>query len=197
MSKTPSTIAEFRDLVRRHLSALLIKLKNSDDDESYVFRRGDGKEGDLRNWLAARLREVGDKYYSVTREQEVSNEKRPDLRIDARDGSLGQIPVEIKLADKDWTGITLLNKIETQLAMQYLRESDSHSGFYVLVNASHPKEDTIRKGKVIRPRFQKKIGKKSISFLELIDRAKKRAEKVTENLPDDKIVEICWADLSE
>ena len=95
VSKEPSTTVEFRDLVRRHLSALLTKLKDSDDDESGVFRRGDGNEDDLRNWLAARLREVGDKYYSVTREQEVSVEKRPGLRIDARDASLGQIPVEM------------------------------------------------------------------------------------------------------
>ena len=125
-------------------------------------------------------------------------EKRPDLRIDAREASLGQIAVEMKLADKKhWTGITLLHKIETQLASQYLKEPASHTGFYMLVNGSHPAKNEVRKGKIVRKSFKKKIGPRSIDFLELIDRAKIRAEKVTKHLPEGKVVEICWADLSE
>lgn len=67
---------EFRKLCQTHIKTLLERLDTSDDDESEFFRRGKAKEGDLRIWLAARLRAAGERYYTVIREQEVVGEKR-------------------------------------------------------------------------------------------------------------------------
>lgn len=104
-SKAPATMDEFRKLCQSHLTTLLERLHTSDDDESAFFRRGEAKEGDLRNWLAARLRDAGERYYTVIREQKVAGEKRLDIRLHSRVDALGTVSVEIKLADMThWTG---------------------------------------------------------------------------------------------
>ncbi len=199
LSKAPTSIAEFRTLVRRHLTSLLFQLRNSDDDESYIFRRGRGSEDDLRNWLSARVRQVGNRFYTVIREQEVAVENRPDLRIHSRNEDLGFISVEIKMADEEhWSGDILMDKIKTQLADQYLLEEGSHTGFYLIANGSRPKEPELDKtGAIKRKAFQKRVNGKLVSFVELNQCLAARAAEVTSRLPGNKIVEVIAIDLSE
>lgn len=199
-SKTPTDIAEFRALVRRHLVALLEKLHHSDDDESFLFRSGRGTEDDIRNWLSGRMREIGAQYYEVIREQEVAVENRPDLRIHSRNAELGLVSVEIKMADeKHWTGDILINKIQTQLADQYMFENGSHTGFYLLANGSHPQVKVVHpKTKTVsRKAFSKKVAGKTVNFRGLIERAELKATAVTAALSGNKVVEIISIDLSE
>ena len=195
-SKEPQTIVEFRNLVRRHLRALLNQLHLSDADESYVFRRGDATEDDLRNWLAGRMREMGDRYYSIVREQEVAKENRPDLRVEARNPKLGNVSVEIKLADADhWPGRVLKDKLKTQLADQYMHEWKSHSGIYLLANAAKPKvAEYDKKGKLLRKAFAKKIGTKTYTFAALIEFLEADAKLLCS---DERFVEVMGIDLSE
>jgi hypothetical protein len=127
-------VEEFRKLCQTHLKMLLERLHTSDDDESAFFRRGKAKEGDLRIWLAARLRAAGERYYTVIREQEVVGEKRPDLRLHSSIDALGKVSVEIKLADiVHWNGDQRVNTPGEQLSKQYLFEPSSHTATYVLV----------------------------------------------------------------
>ena len=199
-SKPPSTVEEFRALVKRHLVALLEKLHHSDDDEAFMFRSGRGKEDDLRNWLSGRLRDIGSQHYEVIREQEVAIENRPDLRIHSRNPELGLISVEIKMADEPhWTGDVLIDKIQTQLADQYMFENGSHTGFYLLANGACPRVRVIHpKTKlIVRKAFSKKIGGKAVNFLGLIDAANTKASSVTAALSGNKHVEVIAADLSE
>jgi hypothetical protein len=196
-SKAPETVAEFRSLVRRHLRALLDQLHLSDADESYVFRRGDATEDDLRNWLAGRMREMGDRHYSVIREQEVAKENRPDLRVIARTKELGNVSVEIKLADADhWSGNILKDKLKTQLADQYMHEFESHSGIYLLANAAKPRiaEYDKKTGKILRPAFRKKIEAKFYDFKSLIELLEKDAQLLCSG---SMFVEVMAVDLSE
>ncbi|WCR03948.1 hypothetical protein [Paracoccus saliphilus] len=198
-SKPPSTVEEFRKLCQTHLETLLERLHTSDDDESAFFRRGEAKEGDLRNWLAARLRDVGERYYTVVREQEVAGEKRPDLRMHSRVDALGKVSVEIKLADmKHWTGDELVNTPGEQLSKQYLFEPSSHTGIYVLVNAARPRKlEKDKTKKVKRSAFRKTVAGKAVNFEELVARVGEKCAAVNEGLADGKMVAAVTRDISE
>jgi hypothetical protein len=199
-SKAPATVDEFRKLCQSHLTTLLERLHTSDDDESAFFRRGEAKEGDLRNWLAARLRDVGERYYTVIREQEVAGEKRPDLRLHSRIDALGKVSVEIKLADMaHWKGDQLVNTPDEQLSNQYLFEASSHTGIYVLVNASRPRkvEKDKKTNKVKRSAFRKKIAGKTVSFEELVELVEEKCVAVSDGLADAKKVIAVTRDISE
>ncbi|SDX47613.1 hypothetical protein [Litoreibacter albidus] len=199
-SKPPATVEEFRKLCQMHLKTLLEKLHTSDDDESAFFRRGEAKEGDLRNWLAARLRDAGERYYTVIREQEVAGEKRPDLRIHSRADALGKVSVEIKLADmKHWTGDELVNTPDKQLSKQYLFEPSSHTGIYVLVNAARPRkvEKDKKTKKVRRSAFRKNVDGQPVDFEGLIERVDAKCAEVNDGLPEGKRVIAVTRDISE
>lgn len=199
-SKAPATVDEFRKLCQSHLATLLERLHTSDDDEGAFFRRGEAKEGDLRNWLAARLRDVGERYYTVIREQEVAGEKRPDLRLHSRVDALGKVSVEIKLADmRHWDGDQLVNTPDMQLSNQYLFEASSHTGIYVLVNASRPRkvEKNKKTNKVKRSAFKKKVAGKVVNFEELVALVGEKCAAVNEGLADGKMVVAVTRDISE
>ncbi|MEM8917936.1 MAG: hypothetical protein AAGE37_03670 [Pseudomonadota bacterium] len=199
-SKPPSSVDEFRKLCRVHLETVLQKLHCSDDDESAFFRRGSAKEGDLRNWLAARLRDVGERYYTVIKEQEVAGEKRPDLRLHSRLETLGNVSVEIKLADMDhWKGQQLLDTPDQQLSKQYLLEPSSHTGIFVLVNAARPRKAELDKktGKVKRKAFRKRIASNVFSFESLVCAIEQKCAEVNLGLDGDKVVALVARDISE
>lgn len=156
--------------------------------------------GNLRNWLAARLREAGERYYTVIREQEVAGEKRPDLRIHSKVDALGKVSVEIKLADMGhWTGDQLVDTPGEQLSKQYLFESSSHTGIYLLVNAARPRkvERDEKTKKVKRSAFRKKVDGKSVGFAGLIECVNTKCVEVNEGLADDKMVIAVTRDISE
>ncbi len=199
-SKSPATVEEFRDLCQMHIQTLLERLHTSDDDESAFFRRGQAKEGDLRNWLAARLRDAGERYYTVIREQEVAGEKRPDLRLHSRTEALGKVSVEIKLADMDhWNGDQLVNTPGEQLSEQYLFEPSSHTGIYVLVNAARPRkvEKDKKANKVKRKAFRKTVNGKVVNFRELEVLVGEKCAAVNEDLAVGKMVVAVTRDISE
>ncbi len=199
-SKAPTTVEEFRTLCTEHIKALLTMLHCSDDDESAFFRRGKAREDDLRNWLSARLGAVGEHYYTVNREEEVAGGNRPDLRLHAKANDLGKVSVEIKLADmKHWTGDTLVETPDTQLASQYLLEPSSHSGIYVLVNASRPRKREInpKTKKTERAAFSKKVSGRMIDFEGLVKAVQIKCNDVNANLQGGKEVVLVARDISE
>lgn len=199
-SKAPATIEEFRKLCQSHLTTLLERLHTSDDDESAFFRRGNALEADLRNWLAARLREVGERYYTVIREQEVAGEKRPDLRLHSRVDALGKVSVEIKLADMGhWKGDQLVATPDEQLSKQYLFEASSHTGIYVLVNASLPRKEVMdKKTRVVkRSAFRKTVAGEEVNFARLAALVEEKCTAVNVGLADGKMVVAVTRDISE
>jgi hypothetical protein len=129
----------------------------------------------------------------------LATENRPDLRIHARKREFGRISIEIKLADKDWPGDVIVDKIDTQLAQQYMHEDESHTGFYLLANAAKPKKkETDKKtGRVLRKAFKKKVDGNYVDFAGLIEAVEARATAVTAALGGGKVVEVISVDLSE
>jgi hypothetical protein len=70
--------------------------------------------------------------YSISQEEELADAKRPDLRfIGSRFD--GPVPVELKLVDNAWTGPALFERLENQLCGDYLRDSRSSRGIFILM----------------------------------------------------------------
>ena len=86
----------------------------------------------MRNYLAHALREKARGRFTVTQEEELADEKRPDLRFHGA-GFDAPVPAELKLAER-WSGPELIERLENQLSGDYLRDNRSARGVFVLVN---------------------------------------------------------------
>lgn len=144
----PRTPREFTDLVHRHATAALTRIKTSDDDLARMFRRVRGRsprdEDDLRSLICDRLRDYGQGIYEPIRDQLVSGAKRPDIRFVPFDSQLGVVSAELKIVDRaHWTGDGLIQAVETQLVDQYMREVRAHAGLFIAVNTEKEKTWTI------------------------------------------------------
>lgn len=69
--------------------------------------------------------------YVIPQELELPDAKRPDLWW-ASTAFNGPVPTELKIAD-NWTGPKLFERLENQLAGDYLRDDASVRGIYLLV----------------------------------------------------------------
>ena len=67
----------------------------------------------------------------IPQEEELADAKRPDLRFLGA-GFDAPVPAELKLADK-WTGPHLFERLEVQLAGDYLRDVRSSRGIFLLI----------------------------------------------------------------
>ncbi|OGU37235.1 MAG: hypothetical protein A2315_09525 [Ignavibacteria bacterium RIFOXYB2_FULL_35_12] len=98
------------------------------------------KESEFQKWIADRLRLIGTGNYSVTREEEVDDLKKPDLRIRKNNFIVG---IEIKIAN-EYSVQELSRAISNQLINSYLKDINSKYGIFLLINVadkkwSHPK----------------------------------------------------------
>ncbi len=82
------------------------------------------QETDMRKFIGRELREKAKGRYSIPQEEELADAKRPDLRFHGI-GFDGPVPVELKLADNNWGGPKLFERLENQLCGDYLRDNRS------------------------------------------------------------------------
>lgn len=137
LDRTPSNHRELADLAILRLLDLKDDLENGDDSIARVLRRVE-KEPEMRNFLAHQLREKALGRYTITQEEELADDKRPDLRFHGA-GFDAPVPAELKLADR-WTGPNLFERLENQLSGDYLRDNRSSRGIFALVNLSSAKQ---------------------------------------------------------
>ena len=72
--------------------------------------------------LAWQIRQRANDVYKVTREEEVADNKHPDIRLSIANRDL-KAAIEVKIAD-NWTLADLERALQNQLAGQYLRHSN-------------------------------------------------------------------------
>lgn len=137
LDRTPANHRELADLAILRLLDLKDDLENGDDSIARVLRRVE-KEPEMRNFLAHQLREKALDRYTITQEEELADDKRPDLRFHGA-GFDAPAPAELKLADR-WTGPKLFERLENQLSGDYLRDNRSSRGIFALVNLSSAKQ---------------------------------------------------------
>lgn len=130
LDSTPKTPRELADLAVLRFLDLKDELENGDDSVASILLKID-EETKVRNYLGHELRSKAFGRYSIPQEEELADAKRPDLRFHGT-GFDGPIPTELKLAD-GWTGPQLFERLENQLAGDYLRDNRSNRGIFALV----------------------------------------------------------------
>lgn len=128
--RTPSTHRELAELGVLRLLDLKDDLEEGDDSVAAVVK-AIPKETIMRNYIGHDLRQKAFGRYSIPHEEEMADAKRPDLRLHAV-GIDAPVPVELKIAD-NWPGPRLFERLENQLAGDYLRDIRSARGIFVLV----------------------------------------------------------------
>ena len=101
-----------------------------DDFTNRPTLRGIGTEPEMQRNLAREIRQRGNGVYKVTREEEVADNKHPDIRLSVANRDL-KAAIEVKIAD-NWTLANLERALRNQLAGQYLRHSNCTVGCLLL-----------------------------------------------------------------
>ncbi len=132
LERTPTNHRELAELAVLRLLDLKDDLEHGDYSISSTLQRGAKQETEMRNFIGWYLREKAFGRYKISQEDEFADAKRPDLRFHG-EGFDGPVPVELKLVDKNWTGPKLFERLENQLCGDYLRDTRSTRGIFLLV----------------------------------------------------------------
>lgn len=128
--RTPTNHRELFDLAVLRLLDFKHELEYGDASTASLLIAAD-KETVLRNFIGVWCSKSSLSRYVVPQEEELPDAKRPDIRWHGI-GFKGPVPTELKIAD-NWTGPQLFERLEGQLAGDYLRDDASSRGIYLLV----------------------------------------------------------------
>ena len=87
----------------------------------------------MQRVLAGRLSDKAKGTYIVTREEEVADLKRTDIRLLTTKGKQKAV-IEVKIADKRWSLSKLEQALRVQLVGKYLRDASCKAGCLLLTN---------------------------------------------------------------
>ena len=127
--RTPVDHRQLYDLVVGRLEDVRTDLEDGDASVASLVRRI-SVETELRNYFGHWLREHARGRYDVPQEEELADAKRPDIRVHCSSFD-APVPIELKIAD-NWGGPSLFERLQNQLCGDYLRDSRSHSGVFML-----------------------------------------------------------------
>lgn len=130
LERTPRTHQELAELALSRLLDLKDDLEHGDSSIASILRTIP-QETEIRKYIGQELRKGALGRYSIPQEEELADAKRPDLRFHGV-GFDGPVPLELKLAD-NWTGPSLFERLKNQLCGDYLRDTRSSRGLFILV----------------------------------------------------------------
>lgn len=131
LERTPNTARELFDVAVNRLTDLKYDYEDGDTSPAEVVIKTHD-ETELRNYLARDLQRTSQGRYSISQEDEMPNKQRTDIRF-MHANVPGMVPVELKIADNNWSGPDLFDKLRDQLCGDYLRDVNSTNGIYLLV----------------------------------------------------------------
>jgi hypothetical protein len=126
----PRTDADLFEIVLRRLSDIKHDVEKTDVSIRQDLHSGQD-ELRFRRWLTHQLKVRAKERYTVSQEEEVDLQQRPDVRIWNPHVSGGPVSFELKLADR-WSYAELSEGLENQLIMQYMRDRNARYGVYLL-----------------------------------------------------------------
>jgi hypothetical protein len=121
--------------------------------------------------------------YSVPPEEELADATRPDLRIHTPAVD-APVPIELKIADK-WSYAELVERLHNQLVGQYLRDTRSRFGVFLLVWQGKKKK------------WRESEAGKPCSFGNLLERLEAEAEAILRDRYDLEEIRIVGIDLTK
>ena len=128
--RTPANHRELFDLAVLRLLDYKHHLEEGNDSTASVVIAAE-RETVLRNQIGSWCMDRSRGRYMIPQELELPDAKRPDLWW-ASTAFNGPVPTELKIAD-NWPGPKLFERLENQLAGDYLRDNASVRGIYLLV----------------------------------------------------------------
>lgn len=131
LERTPRNHRELFEFAHLRLLDLKDNLEHGDSSIAGILVKGATLETDMRKYIGDWLRQSANGRFHIPQEEELADAKRIDLRIHGM-GFDAPVPGELKLADK-WTGPQLFERLENQLCGDYLRDTRSSRGLFVLV----------------------------------------------------------------
>lgn len=131
LESPPSTMSDLFALVCKRLQVIKEEVEIPDSASLRSAVQPGNNEAHLRTFLASQLITRSGGWYRVEQEAEIDRGQKPDLRV-SHPQINGAVPVEVKLADKDWTVSELFERLENQLVGQYLRARDCTHGVFLL-----------------------------------------------------------------
>ena len=127
----PQTVDDLFLVVLKRLNEIKEKLETGDYSLRELFHEKTDEDL-LQKYIAERLEELSRGRYSVVRETEVDNKKKPDIRL--LHLNLPPVSIEVKWAHK-WSINKMEGSLLNQLVGQYLKAADSTHGVFLVVNA--------------------------------------------------------------
>lgn len=179
MERTPKTHKELAQLAVSRLHDLKYDLEDGDSSIAGILQTVT-QETEMRKFIGRELGEKANRRYSISQEEELANAKEPDLRFLGL-GFDGPVPVELKLAD-NWSGPKLFERLENQLCRDYLRDSSSNRGIYLLIFRGD------------KSRWQLFNGK-HVVFSDLIDALQNHWEEISPDFPGVEDIRVVGIDL--
>lgn len=179
----PRTHHELYNLGRSKLNDLKAELE--DGDSSIVnFLKLESSEIEHRKFIGQWLREHSHGHYSVPQEEELADGSRMDIRIHGN-GFDAPVPIELKIADNKLTITNLIERLNNQLCGQYLRDTRSNCGIFLVVYLGNKK---YWEGEAKGERY---------SFDELIQILRSNADLIVTNHRKIEALDVVSIDLSK
>ena len=141
-------------------------------------------ESEMQRTLAWRIADKANGAYLVTREDEVADRKRTDIRLLSVKGGQRAV-VEVKIADKRWTLTDFQRALRNQLVGQYLRHRNCKAGCLLLT-------DHGRRTYWVHPDTRKHL-----KFLEMVEFLNNEARALEIETMHDVRVAVFGLDLSD
>jgi len=129
--RKPSNARQLFELSASRLLDLKNELENSNNSVASTWQR-ETEENKLRILITNWLNSHNSRKYSVHPEQEQADAKKTDILIYGY-GFDTPVPIELKIADKNWSGPKLFERLENQLCNDYLRDPLTTYGIFLLV----------------------------------------------------------------
>lgn len=182
IERTPSNHQQLFELAVFRLSDLKDMLEQGDSSYARILATVKD-EIEVRKFVGDWCRDHARGRYTVPQEEELADAKRPDLRWQGN-GFDAPVPTELKLAD-NWTGPELFDRLESQLAGDYLRDVRSNRGIYLLVY----------RGKATR--WQLPASTVEVGFGELVLRLQQRWREISNQFPGVEEIKVIGIDLTK
>src|SRR5690606_25486708 len=129
LERTPGNHRELAELAVMRLLDLKDDLENGDSSNAGLLLNVAEKE--VRKYMGNVLRDKAQERYSIPQEEQMPDATKPDLRFHGV-GFDAPVPVELKVADAGWSGVKLFERLENRLCGDYLRDTRSNRGLFVL-----------------------------------------------------------------
>ena len=155
-----------------------------DDFSDRRTLRGIKDEPEMQRTLARRIRERANSVYLVTREEEVADGNRTDIRLSTANDAAKAV-IEVKIADPRWTLTDLERALREQLVGKYLRHANCKAGCLLLT--CHDKEKYW-----IHPATRKRV-----KFLEIIKFLNDKAQTLQTQNQHDVRIAVFGLDLTD